>query len=77
MRRKEDTLERMAAILEADNGEITEECKKAAVRDFSAVVKEYFDAVGEIRLDISRRDQDTVVTFSFVCKRVKNFMSLK
>lgn len=77
MKIREHTMERIQAILEADNGEIAEACRLAALRDFEKVAREYFDLAGEPKLEMKHVNKETLVTLTFSSKRVKNFTILK
>ncbi len=73
-RRERVRLERM---LEADKGELTEECKRLARQDFLRVANEYFEVDGEVVLEEVHGQEGTDVYFRFRAVRVKNFTSIR
>lgn len=75
--KEEGALRRLNAMLEADKEGINEESKRAALRDFGRVAKEYFDLDGELSLKAERGKSGMQVTLSFRAVRIKNFSSLK
>ena len=72
-----EELRRLNAILEADQEEMNEESKRAALRDFQRIAQEYFDLDGELSLKTERVKQGMQVSLTFRAVRIKNFTALK
>ncbi len=70
-------LTRLDRLLEADKEEMIEASRRAALADISRVVREYFEADGEVSMRFGKAKNGTDVTISFHAVRVKNFTALK
>ncbi len=70
-------LVRLERMLDSDKMLISEESRKAAIRDFRRVAEEYFETNGGFLLTTREGKRGTEVVFTFRIHRVKNFTSLK
>lgn len=76
MPKRDDTRNRLKAMLNEEREELNEATRAAAVADFTRIAEEYFDA-RDLSLSLKRGKNATDVTVSFRATRAKNFTTLK
>ncbi len=64
---------RLARMLEQDKEEMSDACRRAALRDFRRVAEEYFQTDGGFLLTLSQGKHGKEVSFTFRMIRPKNF----
>ncbi|MBQ8657932.1 MAG: hypothetical protein IJ506_02255 [Clostridia bacterium] len=68
---------RVTSVLQADKSVMSEGCKMLVLQDFSRKIEEYFDLLGQPKMEIVFKKGVYEVNLSFRAERVKKFNVLK